>query len=43
MNKATQQIMDILTACGCKPAASGNTIKVNAPVVNDAKKGDRKK
>lgn len=35
---ATKQIMDILTACGCKPAAtvdnSGNAvIKVNAPAL----------
>lgn len=33
---ATQQIIDILTACGCKPAATvdgnGNAaVKVNAP------------
>lgn len=35
---ATKQIMDILTACGCKPAATvdnnGNAvIKVNAPAL----------
>ena len=35
---ATQNIIDILTACGCKPAAivngNGETlIKVNAPTV----------
>lgn len=35
---ATNQIMNILTACGCKPAATvdskGNaTIKINAPAV----------
>lgn len=35
---ATKNIMDILSACGCKPAAivdnDGNTfIKVNAPTV----------
>lgn len=35
---ATKQIIDILTACGCKPAATvdqdGNaTIKVNAPTI----------
>lgn len=31
---ATTQIIDILTACGCKPAAMGNgTIKINAPFV----------
>lgn len=39
---ATKQIMDILTACGCKPAATvdqdGNAIiKVNAPAVAPAK------
>lgn len=38
---ATTQIIDILTACGCKPAAivdrDGNTaIKVNAPFIIDA-------
>lgn len=36
---AIQNIMDILTACGCKPAAtvngSGETIiKVNAPTIS---------
>ena len=35
---ATKQIIDILSACGCKPAATiddnGNaTIKVNAPAL----------
>lgn len=35
---ATQNIIDILSACGCKPAATvdnnGNsTIKVNAPYI----------
>jgi hypothetical protein len=38
MKQATKAITDILTACGCKPAATvdgdGNTIiKVNAPTV----------
>lgn len=37
---ATTQIINILTACGCKPAATtderGNaTIKVNAPYIID--------
>jgi hypothetical protein len=36
---ATKQIMDILSACGCKPATTvdnnGNaTIKVNAPAAD---------
>jgi hypothetical protein len=38
-NRATKQIIDILSACGCKPAATvkanGDTIiKVNAPIHN---------
>ncbi len=38
MTKATKAITDILTACGCKPAATANKngdiiIKVNAPTV----------
>ena len=38
---ATTQIIDILTACGCKPSAiaAGNgetVIKVNAPYIIDA-------
>ena len=38
MTKATKAITDILTACGCKPAATVNhdgdvIIKVNAPTV----------
>lgn len=37
MNKATKQITDILSACGCAPAVTtdnnGNdTIKINAPI-----------
>ena len=37
MNKATQQIIDILTACGCKPTVNSNTIKVNAPQPQEEK------
>lgn len=38
MKQATKAITDILTACGCKPAATVNQdgdiiIKVNAPTV----------
>jgi ribosome recycling factor len=39
MKKASQQIINILTACGCKPVANGNTIRVNAPTIT----GDKKK
>jgi hypothetical protein len=40
MNKSIQAITDILTACGCKPAATvdknGNAlIKVNAPTTGE--------
>ena len=46
MNKATTQIINILSACGCKPgvATSGKTttIKINAPIVSENKiKGDQ--
>ena len=44
MNKAQTEIINILTACGCKPVANGNKIKVHAPVVGDnSKKGDTDK
>jgi hypothetical protein len=47
-NRATKQIIDILSACGCKPAATvkanGETIiKVNAPIINDNKREDKRK
>lgn len=40
---ATKQIINILSACGCKPAATvgknGNTvIKVNAPIIKQEDK-----
>ena len=41
MNKATEQIINILTACGCKPVADGNKVKVNAPTVTGAKGGKK--
>lgn len=37
MNKATEQITNILRACGCDPQASGNKIKVNAPTLKGGK------
>jgi hypothetical protein len=43
MDKANQLIIDTLKAMGCKPTVNGNLIKVNAPAVNDAKKGDQQK
>lgn len=44
---ATKNIIDILTACGCKPAATVNNsgdviIKVNAPAVDTKKEGTTK-
>ena len=41
MNKATEQITNILRACGCTPTVSGNKIKVNAPVIKGGKNNDR--
>ena len=40
MTKATKAITDILTACGCKPAATTDEngdilIKVNAPTIRE--------
>ena len=40
MEQSIKAITDILSACGCKPAATVNTngdaiIKINAPAVND--------
>ena len=37
MNKAAEQITSILRACGCDPQASGNKIKVNAPITKGGK------
>lgn len=42
---ATENIIDILTACGCKPAATVNkngetVIKVNAPEISAEKSCD---
>lgn len=37
MSKATEQIINILRACGCDPQASGNKIKVNAPISKGGK------